>query len=323
MANQILEAWKSFTISESFFNLKNAERNLFNQHFNESIQQELMKSKFFLQVKDRKIIGNCVEGIEGVYNGEDLNFYISLSEIFHDSIDLVPKHAPIFYILKIAKKLIDLREALKPRGLWKDEYWGFLGRAFRGFASFFRDYDAFNKIREIIRSKKMDHNFLEDPIQESKLDSKGHTDILVLCKTPAGIMKFRIWLFQSTKRGLINLIERIAGFRGVLGEGFHFLLPINIFQNDSKVENIHKWVLYSPTYLNSIIEIIIDIMNQNITSFIDYDYFKKNILNINEINSKLKLSNIDYNQSQEIRNWAIKTYRRLESILNSFFYFKK
>jgi len=136
-------------------------------------------------------------------------------------------------------------------------------------------------------------------------------------------MKFRIWLFQSTKRGLINLIERIAGFRGVLGEGFHFLLPINIFQNDSKVENIHKWVLYSPTYLNSIIEIIIDIMNQNITSFIDYDYFKKNILNINEINSKLKLSNIDYNQSQEIRNWAIKTYRRLESILNSFFYFKK
>lgn len=104
---------------------------------------------------------------------------------------------------------------------------------------------------------------------------------------------FRIWLYQSTPKGLKNLLIRLTGTdRGDLESGYHFLVPINIFEKDNRIQEFNNWFLYSNTYLESILEIVLGIYNGRITSVYLYEEYLK-ILNFNRtyydrLDSRLK-----------------------------------
>ncbi|MBD3211213.1 MAG: hypothetical protein GF311_01300 [Candidatus Lokiarchaeota archaeon] len=89
---------------------------------------------------------------------------------------------PVLYSVEIFKNLGATKNILEQRGMWDPRMNGLLERAYRDFASLIRDYDAYEKIIDIIKIKKESIDFNISVEQNPSLDSWDYTDILILCK---------------------------------------------------------------------------------------------------------------------------------------------
>jgi hypothetical protein len=201
-----------------------------NIEFDEKIKQELRNSVFFQSVNNKKINGQSVEKIKGINEG---NFGINMSEVFHQCALKSEENLPILFLLELTK-IIN-----KKYGDNSDKLSGILGRSYRSFPSFIRDYDAKEKLStyftEIIIP---DIQFVL--AQDSELDSKEHADISVKCiiKNEKEIL-FYVWLYQYTDRSIVNIQDRLIGDRGILPNGIHILVPLRteILKNYNQLKN--------------------------------------------------------------------------------------
>jgi hypothetical protein len=283
-----------------------------------NVIRKFIESDFYMQVKKRKINGSSVQNIKRVYEGENLNIHITMSKKFHETLNISHEFAPILYILTISRDLIEVEKTLNHNKKNILNIWGFLGRSYRSYASFIRDYDSIETIREISRnfSKKLNKEIKVE--QNPEIDARGHTDIFVHFQNDP--YEYRIWLYQSTPRGLKNLLIRLTGTsRGELLSGYHFLVPINVFKHDNKVQNLFNWALYSDSYLESVIEICAKICNNEIHTIISYQeliqklQFDRNLYN-----------NLDYWKKKDyLEKWSIEQREVNKKLFSSFFFFKK
>lgn len=268
MLRDIFRIWKLYCFETMLNEFKNRQERLPGEIFNPNVIQKLKESDFFRQVRDRIIDGTSVENLKV---NEDKFRIITMPQEFSNSVKMSYKYAPVIYCLNITKRLLDLENELKIEGRRSEQYWRFLGRAYRSFASFIRDYDSKEKIEDFLNKKKWEEDVDIKISQNPILDSMGHTDILFMYKDKKKTLEFRIWLYQSTKKGLENLIERLRGRRGDLENGYHVFAPIDIYCSNDKVEDKFHWILYSDIYLKNIVRICSEIFNEKYHTFEIYN----------------------------------------------------
>lgn len=295
MLRDIFEIWKLYSFEKMLNEFKKRQKSLFGEIFNPNVILTLKEYEFFRQVRNRKIYGTSVENLNGIYRGEDLNKRINMSQEFRNSVKKAYKYAPVIYCLNITKRLLDLENRLQLNGLWEEQYWGFLAGAYLSFAPFIRDYDSKEHIENFINLIKLEDNIDISITQNPILDSMGHTDILLRYKDKKKELKFRIWLYQSSKGGLPNLVERLQGKRGRIENGYHVLAPIDIYSSNDKVEDKFHWILYSDKYLKNIVRICSDIFDDRYPTIEVYNELKEELddwIRTRDNNLTIRLSDI-------------------------------
>ena len=319
MFKDIFKEWDSYTIENLLQEFVSRNKNLLEIPILPETIKQFKETEFFHEINTKVINGKSVEQLKNVYNDEDLNTFIKMTKIFSESIEISHKYSPIIYLLKICKKLIELKNIYERYNKWNPKFWGFLGRSYKSFASFIRDIDSKEKIKDLLSQKEKSEGLKFEIVQNPILDTRGHTDILIIFKKNNHTEYFRIWLYQSTTRGLKNLVQRLQGLRRELEKGFHILTPIKIYNLDIKVEDCYDWRLYSISYLDNIINICIDCYHQRVSSIIDYNDFK-NRLNFDENYSK-KLTKVE--KDRYIKDWSIETSKRLKEELSTVLIIRK
>lgn len=288
MLRDTFKIWNLYSFKTMLNEFKSRQERLPGEIFNSNVILNLKESRFFRQVRNRRINGTSVEDLNNIYEDEFLNKFINMSQEFRNSIRKMHKYAPLIYCLNITKRLLDLENKLKKEGRWSEQYWGFLGRAYRSFASFIRDYDSKENIEYFLNLKKWEEDIDITIFQNPKIDSKRHTDILFIYKDKKKELEFRIWLYQSTERGLRNLVKRLRGTRGEIENGYHVLAPLDMHNLNDKVENNFHWILYSDIYLKNIVRICLEIFDEKYPIFEFYNELKKELDDWSEIrNSNL------------------------------------
>lgn len=192
------------------------------------IKTYLKKTYFYEQIKDRTIDGRSVEGLRGIDEGNLGHIGFRMADIFHEAAEESQRFLPMLYILKTVEK------AVEKRGKEERTTTGILGRAYRSFASFLRDYDGYEKLVHIVKQNRATKSLRV--VQNPALDAEHHADVLIECMGSGTAKHFYIWLYQVTERGLNNTIDRLAGNRGELPAGIHVLAPIKT----EKMQHLEK-----------------------------------------------------------------------------------
>jgi len=317
---KVLEVWNSYTFEKLLQEIREKQIVLKNKSIKLDTFNKLVITDFYKQIKKRRINGKSVEKINNIYEKENLNKFISMSEVFHDTIESSYKYAPILYILGITQKLMDVEQILMKKGNIINNLWGFLGRGYRSFASFLRDYTSKKKFEYFLENLNLSGAYSINILQDSKIDAKEHSDIFFNIKIAKNDLKFRIWLYQSTRRGIINILIRLTGTsRGIISSGYNLWVPIDVFTKDDRVKNIYDWSLYSDSYLKFVIDICFRILKGEISNLLNYNELME-ILNFNrKVYNKLNKAE----QQVYLRKWSQEQYRLHKKLLSSFFFFFK
>jgi hypothetical protein len=185
----------------------------------------LERTNFWTTICNRKIDGKSSEKLPHILESNDYwDIGFRMSEIFH-SISSADFHLmPILYILKITELCLQ-------QGFDLEQTSGVLSRSYRSFPSFVRDYDAKEKIEQ---AQEILSEYNPQISQDSELDAKEHSDVLLILSDQRRNIHFRIWLFQRTESGLRNIKDRVLGRRGELPFGYHIIAPL---PTDSFVKN--------------------------------------------------------------------------------------
>jgi len=189
-------------------------------NYDEKTKEILRNTQFFNDISERKINGKSVEKLKNINEGR--NIKVNMSKIFHKCANNSLNNLPILYLLEITKAIIN-----NHKDDWDEKLSGILGRAYRSFPSFLRDFDAKKKLENFFKGIRLvDIEFIIE--QSSSIDAKKHADILVHAKLKQNKeIIFYIWLFQFSYRSIINIEERLLGNRGDLQNGVHILAPLN------------------------------------------------------------------------------------------------
>lgn len=181
---------------------------------------------------DKLMDGNSVQNIPIKNEGKiDVIFTDIFWEIAGEYI------TPAYYVASIVKKCFERKMTNC------EQVAGIVGRGLRSLPSFLREMDLAYKFSNLFQSAEISN----DPEQ----DVVNHTDILI----KDGDKEYRLWSYQSFKRGLNNTASRFYGRRGTIPKGYHILCPIDI-GNASEVEEVDGWFFYSDRYVKYIYDMI-------------------------------------------------------------------
>lgn len=212
---------------------------------NEALKQQTIKILQQQNLLNKKMDGNSVQDLPRKYEGE--NTYVRYAEVF--SICMNNYLTPAEYIICTVEKLMD---ANVDERLMLDV----VGRAYRAFPSFIREYDLEYQLAKTFGSDNVTHSSVCE-------DVVGHEDVK-LCYNKKD---YHIWSYQMSPRGLRNTGQRIIENRGLLQKGMHVLCPIDVFSNDRTL--IEGWILYPEEY-GSRVKMLLDSENTD-----DYAEIKK------------------------------------------------
>lgn len=214
---EYFQKWSRYTFRQGVdFSRRCKNNNVLRQHTMRILQQQ--------KLIDKKMNGNSVEGIPYVYEHE--NTYIRFTEVF--TICMENYLTPVEYIICTIEKLLD-------QELGDDLMLELVGRAYRAFPSFIREYDLQYQLAREFGHDNVKHSSIHD-------DVVGHEDVTLFYDGSI----YHIWSYQMSKRGLINTGQRITERRGVLKRGKHILCPIDVFSDE--VTMIEGWSLYPEEY---------------------------------------------------------------------------
>ena len=129
--------------------------------------------------------------------------------------------------------------------------WGICSRAVRTLASFYREVDFRDKIKQELSSRGIT---CEVSLPDPDVDTKDHTDVIVVIDK----IEYRIWLFQNSTNGVIHTSDRVAGNRGKLLGGIHVLCGHDRDQ-DGHEETVEGWNLFSDDRVEGVVSKIISV----------------------------------------------------------------
>jgi len=186
--------------------------------FDKSVKAKIQETYFWEQVKKKIVDGNSVTKIKGINERNDGSISFRMADIFHSVAIKNEKFLPILYLLEIVKLLLAQGKTSS------DVISGVLGRCYRSFASFLRDYDSKSKFDLVTNEYNNEIEFTT--FQDPEIDAKYHADIVLELRKNDRFGRFFIWLYQSTQRSFDNIRSRLTGARGKLPNGVHVLAPI-------------------------------------------------------------------------------------------------
>lgn len=199
---------------------------------NESKELKAFCRKIFnlLGIDGKKMNGLSIQHLPFLYEG-DLR-EISFSDIFEriSEKDL----SPAAYILQIVK------DCLAAGFSEEHEIAGLVGRGLRAFAPYLREYDLEAKIPVEIYGTTVRRGNAEE-------DKNEHTDVFILYKG----VKYRVWSYQNTEKGLNKVTSKLRGERGELIEGIYLLCPFDYLDSKDMVD-LSGWRLHSNNYIKRI-----------------------------------------------------------------------
>jgi len=209
-----------------------------------------LKDKKEKMLYEKNVNGNCVEGLGKHAKGEGrLPDWCNFSSIFYNLADDHIPH-PIEIISEICKRYEDY--LVKRPGYAKIvPLWGICSRAVRTLASFYREVDFRDKIKQELSSRGI---ICEVCFPDPDVDTKDHTDVIVVIDK----IEYRIWLFQISRDGVFHTSDRVAGNRGKLLGGIHVLCGHDRDQ-DGHEETIEGWNLFSDDRVEEVVSKIISV----------------------------------------------------------------
>lgn len=193
------------------------------------IRLELGKQLESLSLTDKKVDGYAVQGLPRTQEG--MGGGVSYTETFFEVLKTTGNCNLMDYLYKLVEKSLE-------NGYDHDKISGILARSMRTFSSLMRDMDFAAVIENEIKSRNLSDEF--NVTTGSEEDSRNHTDVLIKAKCNA----YRIWLYQFSRLGLPNDIEKISGDRGQLPSGIHILCPLMSEQANESIiitERIARW----------------------------------------------------------------------------------
>ena len=203
-----------------------------------------------LELLEKNVTGCCVENLKRHEKGErKLPEWCNFSRINHEISTEQTAH-PIEFLSEICEKY---ENYLLKRPEYVDlvPVWGICSRALRTLASFYREVDFRNRIREELLTQKI--NAVVNP-PDPDADSRDHSDAVVVIDE----IEYRVWVFQISKQGIFHTSDRVAGNRGSLPEGIHILCGHDREQDDHE-ETIEGWNFISDSRMKEVVSKIVSI----------------------------------------------------------------
>lgn len=265
------------------------------------IKSKLKEHLKKLKLLNEKVNGYAVRGLEKTHEGMEKgpSFTETFSEVSNETGDC----NPIDYLFLLLKKSISMN-------IESDKITGILARGMRTFPSLLRDRDFASMMEQEIKREKTFGKF--EVVNNPMEDTKQHTDVLIIL----GGKKYRIWLFQYTRRGLPHDIERITGERGSLPEGIHILCPLKS-EIAIEYEHIKFKIVSRETRLKKIDKTLKE-TKKGSKKFEILESRRKNL--IEELDELIKIEkNIDTKIKDEVfvcEGWYFYSTEKINAVLN-------
>lgn len=162
-----------------------------------------------LELTDKSVDGYASEKLPKTEEGRAVNS-VNYTDTFHDVLGN-DNFTPVLYLATLVERFFDTNGQ-------DGKLNGFIARGIRTLTSFLREPDFAESLKECMADMNLPITAELSPIG----DAADHTDVLLTLNGEI----YRVWLFQSSKRGLPHDIDRITGKRGELPAGIHVLCPL-------------------------------------------------------------------------------------------------
>ena len=244
---ELIKKWSNETFGKAIEQFPDKHKDV------EKVLKEL-KDKKKKMLYEKKVNGYCVEGLEVHPKATNrLPNWCNFSSMFYNLADDHVPH-PVEFISEICG---GYENYLATRPDWVVPAWGLVPRALKTLASFYREIDFRDSIKQELSSRGI---ACEVSLPDPDVDTKDHTDVIVVIDK----IEYRIWLFQISEAGVFHTSDRVAGNRGKLLDGIHILCGHDRDQPGHE-ESIEGWNLFSDDRVKESLSKIMSVHNGEIS----------------------------------------------------------